>query len=172
MWVVHPCCSADAASTRRHCHQPHHAICDSTVLSLLCCLCSPALEAGSPNFGWDSSVAAPELQGSGTSAMQKSIYSSGVLGRGWETQTDGRMEGGQKKNNQWKSCPQAENKLCHSSELLFWTKWKKKFSLKATKINNLPLKVLIGRRYLEQGPLEKSLPELYVFNFYMFANHT
>lgn len=32
-------------------------------------------------FGWDSLAAPPELQGSGTSAMQKSIYSHGVTGR-------------------------------------------------------------------------------------------
>lgn len=37
--------------------------------------------SGSPNFGWDSSAAPPELQGSGTSAMQKSIYSNGVRER-------------------------------------------------------------------------------------------
>lgn len=48
----------------------------------VCCFRSPGLSvSGSPNFGWDSSAAPPELQGSGTSAMQKSIYSNGVRER-------------------------------------------------------------------------------------------
>lgn len=54
--------------------------------------------SGSPNFGWVSSAAPPDLQGCGTSAMQKSIYSHWVARgregeaerRGWsETETTG-----------------------------------------------------------------------------------
>lgn len=48
---------------------------------LLFLLAWALFESGSPNFGWDSSAAPPELQGSGTSAMQKSIYSHGVTGK-------------------------------------------------------------------------------------------
>lgn len=59
----------------------------------VCCFLSPGLSvSGSPNFGWDSSAAPPELQGSGTSAMQKSIYSSGVRGREGERKRERRRD--------------------------------------------------------------------------------
>lgn len=62
------------------------------------CVLSPRLFQAVQNFGWVSSAAPPDLQGCGTSAMQKSIYSHWVARgregeaerRGWsETETTG-----------------------------------------------------------------------------------
>ncbi len=78
--VAQLCCTDDCTCTVSCCNCP--ILWRTVSLLFLLALASVwVCESASPNFGWDSSAAPPELQGSGTSAMQKSIYSHGVTGK-------------------------------------------------------------------------------------------
>lgn len=80
--VAQPCYTARCTCTVKTscCNSPHHVVYSYSADSALCVCVRVSCQAAQI-LGWDSSVAPPDLQGSGTSAMQKSIYSRGVTGR-------------------------------------------------------------------------------------------
>lgn len=92
--VAQPCCTAHCTCTMLLYEVMSHSNCP-ILWCTVCCFCSPQLcvcVSGSQNFGWGSSAAPRELQGSGTSAMQKSIYSKGLGGREGERDTHTQIE--------------------------------------------------------------------------------